>query len=35
MWMFLLLSIMHNLSEISPCFSESYDVTDRICLTTL
>jgi hypothetical protein len=35
MWMFLFLSIMHNPSEISPCFSESYDATGGICLTTL
>jgi hypothetical protein len=35
MWRTLFLSIMHNLSETSPYFSERYDATDRIDLTTL
>jgi hypothetical protein len=31
----LFLSIMHKLSETSPYFSESYDITGHIGLTTL
>jgi hypothetical protein len=35
MWMTLFLSIMHKLSATSPYFSKIYDVTGRVCLTTL
>jgi hypothetical protein len=35
MWRTLFLSIMHKLSETSPYFTESHDVTSRICLTPL
>jgi hypothetical protein len=35
MWMTLFLSIMHKLSETSPYFSEIYDATGCIGLTTL
>jgi hypothetical protein len=35
MWRTLFLTIMHNLSETSPYFSEMYDTTGRVGLIAL